>query len=33
MTTFVCPAESVTRLMTDAEDPEPMVMGVERARV
>ena len=33
ITTSVDPAESVARLMTVAEDPEPMVMGVEMARV
>jgi len=33
ITTFVAPAESVARLMTVAEAPEPMVMGVEMARV
>jgi len=33
MTTSVDPAESVARLMTDASGPEPMVIGVEMARV
>ena len=33
ITTSVEPAESVARLITDAEDPEPTVTGVEMARV